>query len=108
MTNTSQSDPCPAGHICDVNTTSGTKYNYQCPPGFWCDQETRPVHLDCAVGDAVQRQRAAVADSMTSFDDPSCPILTTIGTVERSDQRRCYCPIGLCPAGYICYAATPS
>ena len=108
MTNITQSDPCPAGHICDVNTTSGTKYNFQCPPGFWCDQETQPIHQECAAGLLVQQERDLIATQMTSADDPLCPDLDIIGKVERSNARRCYCPMGMCPAGYICYAATPS
>ena len=45
---------------------------------------------------------------MASADDPVCPDLDTIGTTERTDGRRCYCPVGLCPAGHICYSGTPA
>lgn len=49
---------------------------------------------------------------MTSSDDPACfdneddPTRAFLNRAERSDGRRCYCPIGLCPAGYICYEGT--
>ena len=108
MTNMSQSDPCPGGHICDVNTTSSSKYATPCPEGYWCDQESNPGHLACAAGMVVEEQREALEAQMGTMDDPICPDLDTIGTIQRSDKRMCYCPIGLCPAGYICYTATPS
>lgn len=52
--------------------------------------------------------RAEIEIQMTSADDPACPDRDTIGTTERTDGRRCYCPVGLCPAGYICFPGTPA
>jgi len=106
MTNLSQSDPCPAGHMCDWNTSSSTKYDDPCLPGYYCDRESHRGHLECASTAAVRQVRALIEQQMTSVDDPICTDLGTIGTTQRTDGRRCYCPIGLCPAGYICYAAT--
>lgn len=108
MTDIAQSDPCPSAHICGFNTTSGGKYDFKCPAGYYCDQETRPLHLQCASTEVRNQQRIEWEDQMTSVDDPICEDLDVIGPVERTDGRRCYCPISLCPAGFMCYPATPS
>jgi hypothetical protein len=106
MTNISQSIPCPEGFICGFNTTSGSQFQIECPEGFWCDSETKPSHRDCAAGLTTQRAREAVELTMDGPDDPACPCLDTCGTTEREDGKRCYCPMGKCPAGYVCYAGT--
>ena len=103
---TRQSDPCIEGFICGVNTTSSSKFDVPCPPGFWCDLETKPGHLVCAAGVTVQQDRAEIAQTMVSPDDPKCPCLETCGRTAREDNRMCYCPVGLCPAGFICNEGT--
>ena len=39
-------------------------------------------------------------------DNPTDTTRSFLSRAERSDGRRCYCPVGLCPAGYICYGGT--
>ena len=109
---TAESDPCPDGFMCGMNSTSSSKFENPCPAGFWCDFETKPSDISCAAGKAVRDSRAAIAANMTTNFDPACfqntedPYTSFLGTVGRTDGRRCYCPIGLCPAGYICYEGT--
>ena len=79
-----------------------------CPEGYFCDEESAIEHLECAAGVAVQAEREAIAQNMTSASDPLCPCLDTCGSTPWEDNRTCYCPIGLCPAGYICYEGTPA
>ena len=106
MTNTSQSDPCPSGYVCGARTRSDTKFDNPCPPGYTCDLETKPLHAQCAAGEVRIREREIIAEMMTSVDDPLCTELDVMGTVERTDEKRCYCPMALCPAGYICPLGT--
>ena len=94
--------------MCEWNTTSSTKYNDQCPPGYFCDQEAHRGHLSCASTDAVRQARAEIEPEMTSASDSICPDLGVTGSTERTDGRRCYCPIGLCPVGFICRSGTPA
>ena len=83
-------------HICGWNTTSSSKFDFPCPDGFWCDIEAKPSHLDCATGLVGQAERAVIAPRMERADDPRCNCLSTCGSTERTDGKRCYCPIGLC------------
>jgi hypothetical protein len=109
---TAQSDRCPDGYRCGINTTSASKFDDPCPAGYWCDYETKPSDMSCAGGQAVEASRAAIAPNMTSPSDPRCfsnpedPYTAFLSRVERQDGKRCYCPIGLCPAGYLCYEGT--
>lgn len=59
MTNvTLQSDPCPPGYMCGINTTSSSKFENPCPAGYWCDQETTPEDLGCAADAILQVSHA--------------------------------------------------
>ena len=104
---TVESDPCIEGYICGMNTTSSSKFDMPCPAGFWCDEETKPSHLDCAAGVIVQDARAD-AEVVIGQGTPlaACPCLDTCGSGHRDDGRICYCPVGLCPAGFICNEGT--
>ena len=93
-------------HPTGVNTTSSTKFSFPCPAGHWCDEEAKPAHVGCAAGVAVQQERAQIALTMTSVDDPRCPCLDSCGRSVRDNGLRCYCPVGLCPAGFICNEGT--
>ena len=106
MTNVSQSISCPEGYICGYNTTSGSQFETECPPGYWCDSETKPSHFYCAADSATQQERANIAEDMEGPEDPICPCLDTCGRIERQDGKRCYCPMGPCPAGSVCYSGT--
>eukprot|EP00966_Prymnesium_polylepis_P331800 7387368-Prymnesium_polylepis.1 len=109
---TRQSDPCPPGYMCSINTTSSSKFNVPCPAGYWCDRETKPSDMGCSSNSVLQAQREATEALMTSASDPIChdnaldPTRSFLTKVERSDGRRCFCPVGLCPAGFICYEGT--
>ena len=38
--------------------------------------------------------------------DDICPWHAGMSKVERIDGKRCYCPMGVCPAGAVCYEQT--
>jgi len=116
MTNVTQSIACPEGHICEQNTTANNLFEILCDEGYWCDTETKKSHINCAADKATQEARAEISRRMEGPDDDICPCLDTCGRIERDDYnpdtqlgatKRCYCPMGPCPAGSLCDAGTP-
>ena len=114
-----QSIKCTEGYICDFNTTSGSQFDFMCPAGLWCDYESKPQHLGCVVphgrnpalpGEDAKMwtiDRLEVGENMETPDDAACDCFDTgCDKIDREDGKRCYCPIGLCPAGSICYRGT--
>jgi len=95
-------DECWSGYLCNSTDT------LPCPAGFWCDDEASPEHAACAANASVQAVREEIAQSMSSANDTACPCLDTCGSTPRVDGKLCYCPVGLCPAGFICHAGTPA
>ena len=106
MTNVTQSQRCPEGYICGFNTTSNTQFSTLCPAGFWCDFETKNSHRGCAADKVTQEARAGISEQMEGPDDDICNCLDTCGRIERQDGKRCYCPMGFCPAGSLCRKGT--
>ena len=115
MTNVTQSIACPEGYICGFNTTANSQFSTLCPQGYWCDFETKNIHKACAADKATQVARAEISRQMEGPDDDICDCLDTCGRIEREDYdaaapigatKRCYCPMGPCPAGSLCHSGT--
>ena len=109
MFNLSQSTACQSGYICDWNTTGAAQFDFPCPAGYYCATESTPSHLGCAAGAVMNQRRvemSAIYNASACLSDESldCKECNVDGT--RDDGKTCYCPIGLCPAGFICETGT--
>ena len=101
--------PCgdPSGAACRFGTESATYVNI----------EEEIINTDGSIDlYADQTISPEERNAPTGYNDTRCdtlsiarglpPILSIIGTMARDDRRRCFCPIGLCPAGFFCNAGT--
>ena len=108
MFNLSQSSACPEGYICGLNTTGASQFETVCPEGYWCDKQTTPDHQQCVAPAEIAAQREIIGAGIQSgeLSPDACKSKCASCDLLRDDGKTCYCPMGLCPAGFVCYMNT--